>query len=84
MGTKRIEYYPQGVCSKMMIVDINNGVIENAQVIGGCHGNSQGICALLKGMKAEDTINRLSGIKCGNKNTSCPDQMARALREGME
>ncbi|WP_165156317.1 TIGR03905 family TSCPD domain-containing protein [Parabacteroides sp. ZJ-118] len=82
METQRITYTPQGgVCSKLMEIDVKDGVIENARVVGGCHGNGQGVCALLRGMRVQDAIDRLSGIDCHGRGTSCPDQMARALRQ---
>lgn len=82
MEKQRITYIPQGgVCSKMMIVDIADGKIENAQVIGGCDGNRQGMCALLKGMSVEEAIRRIEGIDCHGRGTSCPDQMAKALKQ---
>lgn len=80
MDTQRIVYVPQGgVCSKLMIFDVAEGIILNAQVFGGCQGNSQGICALLKGMQVDEAIKRLQGINCNGKGTSCPDQMSIAL-----
>ena len=63
-----------------MEADIEDGVIQEVRVLGGCSGNLQGLCALLKGMKVEDAIQRMEGIHCGTKDTSCPDQMAAALR----
>ena len=75
-----LTFKPQGVCCREIIIEHENGVIINAKFIGGCHGNLQGICALIKGMKVEDVISRLSGIKCGYKNTSCPDQIATGLK----
>ena len=75
-----LTYKPEGVCSREMIIEHENGVVISARVIGGCHGNLQGICALIKGMKIEDVISRLEGIKCGYKPTSCPDQLAKALK----
>lgn len=75
-----IEYQPQGVCARLMKVAINeNGTIEEAQTIGGCSGNSQGVTALIKGMKIDDVIERLQGISCNGKPTSCPDQLATCL-----
>ena len=73
----------QGTCSKaiMMDVDEQTGVINEIQFVGGCAGNTSGIASLVRGQKAEDVIARLEGIRCGMKNTSCPDQLARALRE---
>ena len=75
------DYTPKGVCSKKMRITLDdNDVIEKVEVLGGCSGNLQGISALIKGQKAEDVIDRLEGIKCGRKPTSCPDQLARGLR----
>ena len=64
-----------------MVIDAKEDVIENVQIVGGCHGNGQGMCALLKGMRIEDAIGRLSGIDCHGRGTSCPDQMAQALKQ---
>ena len=77
-------YRPKGVCSQQIIIDLNDDVIENLRVLGGCNGNLQGISALVRGMKAQDAIERLRGIRCGFKNTSCPDQIAKALEEALE
>ncbi|MCI8699552.1 MAG: TIGR03905 family TSCPD domain-containing protein [Oscillospiraceae bacterium] len=66
-----------------MEVDIEDGVIQAVRVMGGCSGNLQGVSALLKGMKVEDAIARLDGIRCGMKPTSCPDQLARALKSAV-
>ena len=82
MDKKRITYIPQGgVCSKMMLIDVAEGKIEQAQVIGGCDGNLKGICSLIKGMPVDEAIHRLEGIDCHGQGTSCPDQMAKALKE---
>ncbi len=79
------EYNNKGVCSKKTILEIgDDNTIESVEIVGGCDGNRQGIMALLKGQKAEDAISRLEGIKCGFKNTSCPDQVAQALKAAME
>ena len=59
-----LTFTPEGVCSRQMIIEHENGIIVSARVIGGCHGNLQGICSLIKGMKVEDVISRLEGIKC--------------------
>lgn len=75
-----LTFQPQGVCSRQMIIEHENGVIVSARVIGGCHGNLQGICALIKGRKVEDVVKTLEGIKCGAKPTSCPDQLAKGLK----
>ncbi len=74
-------YQPKGVCSKAIDVEVEDGVIKSVQFTGGCNGNTQGISKLVVGMKAEEAISRLRGIKCGFKNTSCPDQLACALQE---
>ena len=76
-------YKTSGVCSTEIIVEVENNIIKNLKVINGCNGNLQGIASLVKGMKVEDAIERLSGIKCGSKATSCPDQLAKALREAI-
>ena len=76
-------YYTKGTCSTRMDVQINNGIIENVAILGGCNGSLKGICALIKGMKAEDAIERMRGIRCGMKPTSCPDQLACALEEAL-
>ncbi len=75
-----IDYQPRGVCSRRMLVDVENGVVRSLQVQGGCHGNLQGIARLVEGMPVEEVIRRLQGIHCGHKATSCPDQLAQALR----
>jgi uncharacterized protein (TIGR03905 family) len=77
----RFEYDNKGVCSKKTIVELSDdNIIENVEVIGGCDGNLKGIMSLLKGTKAEDAIARMEGIPCGFKSTSCPDQIAQALK----
>ncbi len=78
-----IEYDPQGVCSRHFTIQVEDGIIESLQVVGGCHGKLQGIAALLKGMRVEEAISRLEGIRCRNKPTSCPDQIAQALKEAL-
>ncbi len=75
------EFTPHGVCSRQMIINVEDGIVKDLNVIGGCSGNLQGISALVKGMKIEDVITRLEGIRCGMKPTSCPDQLAKALKE---
>lgn len=74
-------YHPQGVCSKAIHLEVADGVIQSVEFTGGCNGNLQGISRLVSGMKIEDAIAKLRGIKCGFKNTSCPDQLACALQE---
>lgn len=76
-----INYRPRGVCSQQMQVEIQDGVIQSFQVLGGCSGNLQGISRLVEGMKVDEAIRRLDGIKCGFKPTSCPDQLAQALKQ---
>ena len=77
-------YTPRGVCSRRMVVELSDsGVIENVRIDGGCNGNLQGISRLVQGMKAEEAIARMEGISCGGKPTSCPDQLAQALRKAM-
>lgn len=76
------EYDAKGICAQKIFIDINDdGTVENVEFLGGCHGNHQGINNLVKGMKAEDVIARLEGIRCGMKASSCPDQLAQALKE---
>lgn len=76
-----IQYQPQGVCSRLIQLEIENDKIVAAQFIGGCNGNTKGICSLIIGMNVDNVIQRLSGITCGGKPTSCPDQLARCLME---
>ncbi len=76
-----IDYQPRGVCSKNIRVDVEDGVIRRVEFTGGCNGNTQGVSRLVEGMKVEDAISRLSGIDCNGRGTSCPDQLALALRE---
>lgn len=74
-------YTPHGVCSRQIELEVEDGVVKNLKVIGGCNGNLQGISRLVEGMKVEDVIKRLKGIDCAGKGTSCPDQIAKALEE---
>lgn len=71
-----ITYRPRGVCSRNMEIDVEGDVIQSVRVEGGCSGNLQGICSLLKGMTVEEAVARMEGIRCGGKPTSCPDQLA--------
>lgn len=75
----KYQYSPMGTCSRMIEFEVENGVIKDVSFTGGCNGNLQGICALVKGMKKEEVMSRLRGINCGAKGTSCPDQLATAL-----
>lgn len=77
-------YYPQGTCSQMMEVELDGDTIKEVIVTGGCNGNLQGICTLIKGMNVDEAISKLQGIKCGFKETSCPDQLSIALRQAKE
>jgi len=73
-------YRPRGVCSQMMKIETEDGVLKSFTVMGGCDGNLQGIARLVEGMPVDEVIRRLEGIRCGFKDTSCPDQLARALK----
>lgn len=75
------EYTPRGVCSRKMILTVENGILTDLEVVGGCNGNLQGISALVKGMPIDEVIKKLDGIRCGMRGTSCPDQLAQALKE---
>ncbi|MDE6614407.1 MAG: TIGR03905 family TSCPD domain-containing protein [Clostridia bacterium] len=74
-------YKTSGVCSQNIEFDIEDGVLKNVKYVGGCNGNLQGIGRLVDGMKVDDVIARLEGVKCGFRATSCPDQLAKALKE---
>lgn len=74
-------YKPQGVCSREIQVEVEEGIVKNLTVIGGCNGNLQGISKLVEGMNIEEVIKRLKGLDCNGKGTSCPDQIAKALEE---
>lgn len=78
-----INYTPRGVCSRQINIEVNDGVIENVAFMGGCNGNTQGISSLVRGMKVEDAIARLEGINCNGRGTSCPDQLAKALKQAL-
>lgn len=81
---KELVYTTQGTCSKLIRVVLNDdNVVEDVQFVGGCNGNLQGICSLIKGQKAADVINRVKGISCNGRPTSCPDQLAVALAQAM-
>ena len=77
-------YEPQGVCSMQMIFDIEGNIVKDLQVIGGCPGNTVGVSALVKGRKVDEIIELLKGIPCGQRGTSCPDQVTKALQEYKE
>lgn len=78
------EYTPKGVCSRKMIIEIDDGIVTDVQIMGGCNGNLKGISSLVKGMPVDEVISRLEGISCGFKGTSCPDQLAQALKKATE
>ena len=80
---KHIEYKTSGTCSRMVILDIEDGVVTDCKFVGGCAGNTLGVAALVIGMKTDEVVGRLKGIKCGFKPTSCPDQLALALEEAV-
>lgn len=73
-------YATKGTCSRQINISVEDGVIKEVSFIGGCNGNLKGISSLVKGMKVEDAIEKLDGIRCGFKPTSCPDQLAQALK----
>lgn len=76
-------YYTKGTCSRQMNIELEDGVVRDVEIIGGCNGNLKGIRSLVQGMKATDVIERLRGIRCGDKDTSCPDQLAIALEQAL-
>lgn len=76
---EKITYTPQGVCSRLIEIEVEDGIVRHVAFTGGCSGNTQGVARLVEGMAVEEAIKRLSGIRCGFKETSCPDQLSRAL-----
>lgn len=81
---KTVSYETQGVCSRRIDIEIDGDVIVSAKFQGGCSGNTQGVAALVAGMKVDEAIARLEGIHCGPRSTSCPDQLAKALKKSKE
>ncbi len=79
-----MDYKPKGVCSRLIQVELNGDTIRHVNFVGGCSGNTQGVARLVEGMKVEDAISRLEGIKCGPRKTSCPDQLAQALKQAVK
>ena len=77
-------YKTSGTCARSIEVEVEDGVVKTVNFVGGCDGNAQGISVLVEGMGVDDVINRLEGIKCGRKDTSCPDQLAKALKKLQE
>ncbi len=80
----RYEYRPNGVCSRAISFDLEDGIVKNVSFMGGCAGNTQGLAKLCEGRSAEELIENLGGIKCGFKPTSCPDQLAKAIGEAVK
>ncbi len=78
---KQIEFKTHGTCSRMVKVEVEDGIVTACEFVGGCSGNTQGVASLVCGMKVEEAIKKIKGIKCGMKDTSCPDQLALALLE---
>lgn len=75
-----MNYKTRGTCSQMISFDVKDGKVTDVQFVGGCHGNTQGVSRLVEGMPVDEVISRLEGIRCGHKPTSCPDQLAQALK----
>ena len=80
---KSIHYSPRGVCARAIDIELDGDVIHSVRFTGGCAGNTQGVAALVRGMKVSEAVERLAGIRCGFKATSCPDQLAKALQEAL-
>lgn len=78
-----IQYATKGTCARQINIDVEDGIVQSVEFIGGCNGNLKGISQLVKGMKIEDVIAKLENTKCGMKNTSCPDQLAQALKQAL-
>ena len=76
-------YKPNGVCASDIEVVVENGVVEDVKIVGGCDGNHKGLISLVKGMQIDEVIRRLEGISCGRRTTSCPDQIAQTLKEAL-
>lgn len=77
------QYRPQGVCARGITFELENGTVRNVQFNGGCAGNTQGVARLIEGMPAAEAVERLRGVRCGFKPTSCPDQLALALEQAL-
>ena len=77
----QFEYRTQGTCSQRILFEVEDGKVKNVQFLGGCNGNLKGIGSLVEGMDVDEVIARVEGISCGMKSTSCPDQLAKALKE---
>ena len=81
--SKMFTFYPEGVCSMMIEIELDGDTISEVVFTGGCNGNLSGISKLIKGMKTRDVIEKLEGTKCGFKDTSCPDQLSKALKQAL-
>lgn len=79
-----VHYQTRGTCARQITFDLTDGIVRDVRFDGGCNGNSKGVSALVEGMTAEEAIRRLEGIRCGFKSTSCPDQLAQALKQALE
>lgn len=77
---KTISYTPKGVCSRKIDIEVEGDIVKSVKFTGGCNGNTQGIAKLCEGMKVQDVIERLEGLNCNGRGTSCPDQLAKALK----
>ncbi len=77
-------YRPRGVCSQEITFDLEGGMVKNVRFTGGCSGNTQGVARLVEGMTAQEAVKRLSGIRCGMKPSSCPDQLAAAIQKALD
>ena len=80
---KIISYIPHGVCSRKIDIEVDGDVIKSVHFTGGCNGNTQGVATLVEGMKVDDVIKKLENIDCGGRGTSCPDQLAKALKQAL-
>lgn len=80
----KYSYTPMGVCSRKIMIEIENGIIKDCEFIGGCNGNTQGVASLVKGMDAKDAVKRLRGIDCNGRGTSCPDQLAICIEKALK
>lgn len=80
---KVFTFYPEGVCSMMIEIELDGDTVKDVVFTGGCNGNLSGISKLIRGMKAEEVIEKLEGTRCGFKDTSCPDQLSKALRQAL-
>lgn len=82
--SKQFTYATKGVCSRKITFELDGDTVKNVRFEGGCHGNTQGLAALAEGMKADELVKRLAGTDCRGRGTSCPDQLAKAIKEAME